>query len=128
MEVSWADGIISLIAIFGASSGFWAWLTNRQNAESAQTKLLMGLALDRIIMTGNEFVDRGWVTVDEYGEFKKYLYEPYKKLGGNGTADKIMSEVDKLPTQSRNRGVAVSFQLQRGNDPNAGTRSTITST
>lgn len=126
MQVTWIDGIISILAVFGASSGFWAWLASRNHAESSTTKLIMGLALDRIIATGNEFVDRGWITADEYGEFKKYLYDPYKKLGGNGTADKIMVEIDKLPTHSRQRGIAVSFQLQRGADPNA--RTNITNT
>lgn len=26
-----------------------------------------------------------------------YLYEPYEKLGGNGSAKRVMQEVDKLP-------------------------------
>lgn len=31
-----------------------------------------------------------------------YLYEPYKKLGGNGSALRVMQEVNKLPI--RNQG------------------------
>ncbi len=26
-----------------------------------------------------------------------YLYKPYEKMGGNGSAKKVMSEVNKLP-------------------------------
>ena len=26
-----------------------------------------------------------------------YLYEPYERMGGNGSAKRIMQEVDKLP-------------------------------
>jgi len=31
----------------------------------------------------------------------KYLYEPYKAAGGNGSAEKIMAELNKLPMKTR---------------------------
>lgn len=43
------------------------------------------------------YVDRGWITKDEYEDFFKYLYEPYAKFGGNGLAERVMLEVAKLP-------------------------------
>lgn len=43
-----------------------------------------------------QYIDRGWVTQDEY-ETLCELYKPYVKLGGNGSGTKIMKEVEKLP-------------------------------
>ena len=59
--------------------------------------MLVGLAHDRIMYLGMQYVDRGYVTQDEYENLRTYLYDPYKKLGGNGSAERVMKEVDKLP-------------------------------
>ena len=36
------------------------------------------------------------MTQDEYENLYEYLYKPYEKLGGNGSAKRIMTEVDQL--------------------------------
>ena len=36
-------------------------------------------------------------TKDEYENLYEYLYKPYSALGGNGSAKKVMEEVNKLP-------------------------------
>lgn len=59
--------------------------------------MLLGLGHDRIMFLGLKYLDRGWITQDEYENLNDYLYAPYKKLGGNGSAQKIMAEVEKLP-------------------------------
>lgn len=46
---------------------------------------------------GMSYIDRGWITQDEYENLHDYLYKPYEKMGGNGSAKKVMSEVNKLP-------------------------------
>lgn len=51
---------------------------------------------------GMRYIDRGWITQDEYENLNTYLYEPYMKLGGNGSALRVMQEVNKLPI--RNQG------------------------
>ena len=43
------------------------------------------------------YLDRGYITRDEYENLYQYLYKPYKKVGGNGSAEHIMNQVDKLP-------------------------------
>ena len=48
-----------------------------------------------------EYLERGWVTKDEYEDIVKYLYHPYSTFGGNGLADKVMEEVKRLPMISR---------------------------
>lgn len=57
----------------------------------------MGLAHDRLVELGMRFIDRGMITKDEYEDYVKYLYLPYKDMGGNGTAERIKNAVDALP-------------------------------
>lgn len=88
--------IIPIIIAFVASSGFWLYLTGRREKKSLQTELLLGLAHDRIVRLGMFYIDRGWITQDEYENLNLYLYVPYEKLGGNGSARRVMLEVDRL--------------------------------
>ena len=59
--------------------------------------MLVGLAHDRIISLGMKYIDRGFITQDEYENLYEYLYKPYEKMGGNGSAKRIVQEVTKLP-------------------------------
>lgn len=52
---------------------------------------------------GMGYIQRGWITDDEYDDYRKLLYEPYKALGGNGVTERIMAEVASLPIRSRYR-------------------------
>jgi hypothetical protein len=83
------------IAVF-SSSGFWLYIQHKMDRKDNKTKMLLGLAHDRIMSTGMDYIARGWLTDDEYENFVKYLYEPYHDLGGNGTGDKIKNKVDNL--------------------------------
>lgn len=47
-----------------------------------------------------KYLDRGWITKDEYEDFIKYLWNPYSSFGGNGLAEKIMADVQKLNIRS----------------------------
>lgn len=92
------DIIVTLaVAVFG-STGFWTWLMNRNKKKSAEARLLMGLAYSEIIRRSEHYIHRGYIETDEYNELNKYLYQPYLDMGGNGTAEKLMSEVRQLPT------------------------------
>lgn len=92
----WENIALVLTAVI-ASSGFWAYLQNKSNRKDARLEMLMGLAHDRIIHVGKTYIERGWLTYDEYADFMKYLYEPYAKFGGNGLAEKIKNDVCTLP-------------------------------
>ena len=65
-------------------------------ASNLETQMLIGLAHDRIIYLGMVYIERGYITQDEYENLYEYLYKPYEKLGGNGSAKRIMTEVDQL--------------------------------
>lgn len=69
----------------------------RSKADEAERKMLVGLAHDRIIHLGMTYIERGYITQDEYENLNDYLYQPYEKMGGNGSAKRVMEEVRKLP-------------------------------
>ena len=79
------------------SSGLWALVSKRADKNNAERKMLVGLAHDRIIQLGMVYVTRGYITQDEYENLNDYLYQPYEKMGGNGSAKRVMEEVRKLP-------------------------------
>ena len=95
------ETIFAIIGTVFASTGFWTLINqliqNRKKKKSAEAQMLMGLGHDRICYLGGEYITRGYISKDEYENLHDYLFLPYEKLGGNGTAQKIMAEVKKLP-------------------------------
>lgn len=90
----WLQMLLTIIGSVGASAGFWAYLQKKLDKKDNQTKLLMGLAHDRIMDLGLCYLSRGnWITQDEYENLHDYLYTPYKDEQGNGSAERIMLEV-----------------------------------
>ena len=79
------------------SSGLWALVSKRADKNDVERKMLVGLAHDRIIHLGMVYVTRGYITQDEYENLNDYLYQPYEKMGGNGSAKRVMEEVRNLP-------------------------------
>lgn len=103
--VSESTLIISIVGAVFASTGFWAFLTSliqsKKSKDSAEGQMLKGLGHDRICYLGECYIRRGYITKDEYENLHDYLYLPYKKLGGNGTTEKIMKEVDRLSLKDK---------------------------
>jgi hypothetical protein len=93
----WIQTLITVICSVLASSGFWAVLQRRSERHDLQTQMLIGLGHDRITSLGMTYIERGSITQAEYENLNDYLYKPYSKLGGNGSAERIMKEVNKLP-------------------------------
>ncbi len=89
--------IITLVGAVFASQGFWTWLGTRNSKKSAKTRLIMGLGYAEICRRAEAYMTRGALTKEEYHDFEKYLYNPYKAMGGDGTADRLMDEVKKIP-------------------------------
>ena len=105
METILQAAITIMCAVF-ASSGLWAYLTARKerkdkknDKKDAQEQMIMGLGHDRIISLCEKYIERGYITSDEYDNLYEYLFVPYEKLGGNGTAKRLMSIVDNLPAR-----------------------------
>lgn len=95
------DILVTIICTVITSSGIWgvigAFINKKLEVHSTSTDMLIGLGHDRIIYLGTKYLQRGWITHAEYENLKEYLYRPYEALGGNGSAKKIMDEVEKLP-------------------------------
>lgn len=94
--------IITIVSSVLASSAFWAFVTKRLDKKDVRNRMLVGLAHDRIMYLGMIYIERGWITQDEYENLHDYLYVPYEKMGGNGSAKRVMEEVDKLPIHKSN--------------------------
>lgn len=94
-----SDGLQILIAVL-ASSGFWTLITKLTDRKDIKNQMLVGLAHDRILYLGMSYVERGYITQDEYENLHDYLYVPYEKMGGNGSAKRVMNEVEKLPIKT----------------------------
>ena len=99
---------VAIITAIFASGGLWSviqtMVTLRAKKKEAKEsdsckagRLLLGLAYDRICQSGEYYIRRGWITLDEREDFRKYLFEPYHDYGGDGTAERIMAEMDKIP-------------------------------
>lgn len=88
--------ITIVIAVLG-SSGLWAFIQRKTDSKDARTRMLIGLGHDRIVQLGVNYIERGYITKDEYENLHDYLYKPYEMIGGNGSAKRIMEEVQHLP-------------------------------
>lgn len=89
------------------SGGFWVYLRGkyekRDKERDALIALLMGLAHDKIVYLGLKYIEKGWVDKDEYDDLIKYFWEPYSSLGGDGSAERIVTMVKLLPLKPERR-------------------------
>ena len=92
--------ILTIITALLTSSGLWAFLGSRLEKNSAERELIVGIGHIEIVFFGMQFLERGWITRDEY-ETMQDLYKPYIKLGGNGSGTKIMKEIENLPIREK---------------------------
>lgn len=110
--MDWVQYVVTIVCALLASSGFWGYISRKadqrhdeeiahqkqaQAEREAQKRLLIGLAHDRIMQLGVKYINRGYISHEEYENFIVYLYEPYSACGGNGSGAKIAEEVKKLP-------------------------------
>ncbi len=97
----WIKTAITILLAFVGSAGFWGFLEARRKKNDANTRLLVGIAHDRIVYLGMKYIERGYITRDEYENLNDYLYEPYAAAGGNGSAKRVMEEVRKIPLHNQ---------------------------
>ena len=95
--------ILSLVIAALTGSGFTgiilAFLQRRwanQDKTDAIVNALKVLMVDRVRYVGNSYIKDQQITMSDK-EHLKEMHGAYKKLGGNGRLDPVMSEVDKLP-------------------------------
>lgn len=79
-------------------------LVEEGNEESKKTRdrleiqgeAIAGLEHDRILHIGKGYIQRKHISLEDYDDIRIYLYEPYRKLGGNGTAEEIMKKLESM--------------------------------
>lgn len=85
----------ALTALLGGS-GIWAWLKTKTDRNDSEDKLLLQVARNQLVSQGRFYLDRGYITMDEYEEYESE-YDIYSRLGGNGLARRVFKQVDELP-------------------------------
>lgn len=98
----WVQIVITVFSSVLASSGLWALVMKKMEGKDAKSQMLIGLGHDRIIYQGLKYIERyakegEGISQDEYENLYEYLYKPYHDLGGNGSAERVMEEVKKIP-------------------------------
>lgn len=83
-------------AIFG-SSGFWLLVQKFVESKSAMRQMVLGIGFERLTSACHKHIKEGWISIDDLEDLDKYLYQPYKSMGGNGTAELLMEKVNGLP-------------------------------
>ena len=71
---------------------------SKKESDSKVSDMVLGLAHDRLLIICMEYIKKGHISAEEFDDLNRYLYIPYRNLGGNGTVEKLFNEVSKLPT------------------------------
>lgn len=98
----WIELVVTVICAVFASNGFWTLLEKRREKKDAKVQMILGLGHDRVMHLCKHYLEQGWISADDYENLYQYLYLPYKGMGGNGTCQRLMERVEKLPTGDPN--------------------------
>ena len=96
----WIEMLITIAGSVFASSGLWTLILYKAKQKDTGIQLTRGMAHYHIIEEGQKFIERGWITHEEYDDFMKYLGNPYLESGSNGLAKKMINDVSDLPFKS----------------------------
>ena len=58
--------VITVLTSSGFTSALFAFLQKLADKKDIKTKMLIGLGHDRIVYLGMKYIERGWITKDEY--------------------------------------------------------------
>ena len=96
----WVALVFTGLYTVAASAGFWKFFSQRHPSKQSEIQLLLGLSRELFNIISASYIERGWISRDEYENLVTHIYAPYKVLGGNSTADRIMEEISDLPFRS----------------------------
>ena len=98
--MNWTEVAVTIVGSVFASSGLWSLILYKIKKNDSGTLMTRGMAHYRIIEEGQKFIERGWITHEEYDDFMKYLGNPYLESGSNGLAKKMITDISGLPFKS----------------------------
>lgn len=108
------DTATTIIVAVLASSGVWAvvqsiiayFIEKRKKKDDngtiskddfeAVVKGVRGLLYGELEQRCSEFIQRGHISAGALNDLRKYYYEPYKSLKGDGTIDRLLQRVEQL--------------------------------
>jgi len=108
----WLETLVTILIAVIASSGFWTFMIKKMDKKDITHEMLIGLAHDRIMYLGLCYIERGWISRDEYENLYQYLYVPYQKLNGNGSAKRIIDEVNRLQIRQYSPSTTIQTEVQ----------------
>lgn len=92
-----------LVAAVFASTGFWTLINTiymkRSDKKSAERRALLGLLHEQLVAKCEYYLKEGWIPLQDYEDLRKYIFEPYRDLGGNGTGEALFNKVTNLGNQ-----------------------------
>lgn len=90
-----------IITTLLGGSGVWAWAKSKSDRNNTSQSLLLEVSKNQLIALGRTYLDRGYITMDEYEEYEAE-YKLYSAIGGNGLARRVFKQVDDLPILPNN--------------------------
>ncbi|GFZ22078.1 hypothetical protein CMETHOX_00010 [Lacrimispora indolis] len=88
-----------LVEIVGGLTAIWIFTKPIRKMVREQTKRIelmeegiQSILHDRIYQACHFFISRGWVCISDLKNLE-HLYEPYRQMGGNGTAKELHERV-----------------------------------
>ena len=88
-----------LVEIVGGLAAIWIFTKPIRKMVREQTKRIelmeegiQSILHDRIYQACHFFISRGWVCISDLKNLE-HLYEPYRQMGGNGTAKELYERV-----------------------------------
>lgn len=91
-----AEIVNPVITTLLGSSGIWMWAKTKYDHNHSEGQLLLEVAKNQLTVLGRTYLERGYITMDEYEEYEAE-YKLYSSLGGNGLAKRVFKQVDELP-------------------------------
>lgn len=111
-----------IIAIIGSNAlfSFIQFLITRHDlkhriqsdAEKNQSDMILGIGHDKILYLTDRIMQRGCITMKEKRNLNP-LYEPYKRLGGNGDCKIGYDACNALPIVSENEAFEMDCKRKR---------------
>lgn len=100
------DLIVTIVLSCLGSAGLWTIINTLLNRRFKKTddndlikKALKGLLYTDCLGWGDKYIEQGWISIDDYNDFRRYHYEPYKALGGNSAVDRVEATLKNLPSR-----------------------------
>lgn len=94
--------IVTIVLSVLASSGLWQYIIYKSQSKSVQTQAILALLHNEIYRISEKAIKEGSITSDELDNLT-CLYEPYRKMGGNGTGEILYTKAKNLVTVEKEK-------------------------